>query len=46
MAVAMGAIRGFMNLFTGDWVRSAAHDESPRPMMTILDVLEPRSPRS
>ena len=41
MAVALEAIRGFLNLFTDDW----SHDESEPHIVTILDVLEPRGPQ-
>ncbi len=42
MAVALGAIQGFLHFLTDDWVQ---HDESPRHIVTVLDVLEPRSPQ-
>ncbi len=42
MTNPMGAIRkGFWYLFTSDWARQG----EPRHVVTILDVLEPRSPR-
>lgn len=42
MTNPMGAIRkGFLHLFANDWARQA----DPRHVVTILDVLEPRSPR-
>lgn len=42
MAVALGAIRGFLHLFTDDWLQDA---NSPHHVVTILDVLEPRDPQ-
>lgn len=40
MAAALGAIRGFLHLFTDNrW-----HDDAPH-LVTILDVLEPRAPQ-
>lgn len=39
MTVAMGAIKGFFRLFTDDRLQ---HGDSPRHVVTILDVLEPR----
>ncbi len=42
MAAALGAIKGFLHFFTDDWLQ---HDESTRHIVTVLDVLEPRSPR-
>lgn len=43
MAVAMGAIKGFFHIFTDSWLQS---EDSPRHIVTILDVLEPRNPQS
>jgi hypothetical protein len=42
MAVALEAIRGFLHLYVED---SAFHDRSSRRIVTILDVLELKSPR-
>jgi hypothetical protein len=42
MAVAMGAIRGFLHLFTADWV---LHETHAGHVVTVLDVLEPRHPQ-
>jgi hypothetical protein len=42
MAKTLGAIKGFMHFLTDDPSR---RDESPQHVRTILDVLEPRSPR-
>jgi len=42
MTNPMGAIKkGFLHLFTTDWARPG----EARHVVTILDVLEPRSPR-
>ena len=38
MAVAVGAIRGFIHLCMGDW---PTHGEQPRRILSVLDVLEP-----
>jgi hypothetical protein len=43
MAVALQAIKGFLHLYVED---SAFHDRSSRRIVTILDVLEPRSPQA
>ncbi len=40
MTTAMGALKGFLHLFTSDWARQG---DSSRRVITILDVLEPRS---
>jgi hypothetical protein len=39
MAAAIGAIKGFFHMVTGDLSR---YGDSPSHMVTILDVLEPR----
>lgn len=49
MAVAMGAINKFFHIFTADHLFTGSRtrpDDSPRHAVTILDVLEPRSPRA
>lgn len=42
MAVALEAIRGFLHHLTDD---RSHHRQSPRRIVTILDVLEPRGPQ-
>lgn len=42
MAVALGAIREFLHLFTD---HRPFHKDSTDHIVTILDVLEPRRPR-
>ena len=42
MAKTIGAIKGFMHFLTDD---PAHREESPRHVLTILDVLELRNPR-
>lgn len=42
MAKTIEAIKGFMHFLTDD---PSHREESPRYVRTILDVLEPRSPR-
>lgn len=39
MAATLGAMRGFLHLITDTWAHRSG---SPRPFITILDVLEPR----
>ncbi|MGV8907587.1 MAG: hypothetical protein ACOH1Y_01265 [Propionicimonas sp.] len=43
MAAALVAIKGFVHFLTDDL---SYRGESPRHIPTILDVLEPRSPRN
>ena len=43
MARTIGAIREFIHFLTDD---PSHRGESPRHVLTILDVLEPRSPRA
>ena len=42
MAAALGAIREFLHHVTDDWVRRS----DVRPVVTILDILEPRVPQA